>query len=167
MRPPDTTGSTLTIFSHDAAPIEGVKNLGFSVDCGPALFDSIASDLASISVEIPSASAKRLYNALQKGFQGCGPGFELEYLNVFQALSPYNEIAAPRELVANRVVLDRTTGKCPRTGVHLRLINLNAEQKQQLKSGLHYLAKNAYGERGKKESFRAEQQLLQFGSWLK
>jgi hypothetical protein len=156
-----------TMFRYNSEPINGIKELGYSVDCGPELFDLLASEMADLAVEIPPASAKRLYNAFQSGFEGYGPGFELQRLHILQSLNPCNDMAAPETLVASRVSLDKTTGKCPRTGAQLRLINLDAEQKQQLQNGLVHLSATAYEERHQAKNSKAEDSLRRFGEWLK
>lgn len=119
-------------FQEGAPPIEGATELGYDVASGPRLFDRLASELAEDAIEISSASAKRLYNAIVRGFDGHG----LRSLHLLESLPTCNDSAPATELVANRVLLDATNGKCPRTGVQLRLINLDGEQKEKLKSGL-------------------------------
>jgi hypothetical protein len=152
------------------------------VDKGPELLDLLASEMAAIAFEIPSASAKRLYNSFQSGFSGYyGPGCDLDQLHILQSLSACNDMAAPDALVASRVSLDKMTGKCPRTGAHLRLINLDAEEKQQLQNSLLTLAGIAYEERHGTKKKRhptregqpatknstAQDELRHFGEWLK
>ena len=122
--------------------------------------------MSNAAVEIPSTSAKRLYNAFQIGFKGMGEPYNLQRLHLMQSLIPCNDKAASNELVCSRVSLDESTGKCPRTGARLRLINLNAEQKQQLQNGLLYLASTMYEERFKEKSSFAEDELKRFEEWL-
>lgn len=149
-------------FRANSPPIEGATELGYRYSSGPKLFDLLASELAENSVEISASSAKRLYNTLSSGSYGKA----FKPLHPLQSLEVCNDEATPIELVASRVALDKKTGKCPRVGVQLRLINLNADQKQQLKKGLQFLAKSAYQERSGEDGTPAEKHLQDFGDWL-
>lgn len=147
-------------FRPQSPPIDGAEMLGYP--SGPKLFDRLAEELAVDALEISAAAAKRLYNGLLKGFDV----HTLRPLHVLQSLEVRNEPAEPSELVASRVTLDANTGQCPRSGVHLRLINLDNTQKEKLKEGLHYLAATAYKERSGKDGSAAEENLRSFGDWL-
>jgi len=149
-------------FRSDSRPIEGALEIGFISPSGPKLFDRLAEDLSNDSVEISASGAKRLYNGLLKGLDG----HTLKPLHLLQSLEVCNEPANPNELVASRVTVDETNGRCPRTGVQLRLINLDGEQKERLKNGLQILAKSAFEERTGKDGSKAEQNLEEFGVWL-
>jgi hypothetical protein len=145
-----------------AEPIDGVKELGYTEGSGPILFDRLASELAENAVEISPASAKRLYNALQSGFQD----HNLKSLHLLESLKTCDDPADSHEMVASRVTLDETTGRCPRTGAQLRLINLDAEQKKQLQDGLMYLSATGYEERHPEKKSKGEDELKRFGEWL-
>lgn len=147
---------------EDSDSIAGVAKLGYSLDSGPELFDLLAQELADNFVEITAASAKRLYNACQRGFQDS----KLKPLHLLESISPCNDPAEPNELVVSRVTLDATNGMCPRTGTHLRLIGLDTDQKEQLRNGLTNLATTAYTERSTKHSSKAELELKKFADWL-
>mmetsp|Transcript_43018 Transcript_43018/g.104137 ORF Transcript_43018/g.104137 Transcript_43018/m.104137 type:complete len:836 (+) Transcript_43018:76-2583(+) len=149
-------------FREGSESIAGVEDLGYSVGSGPQLFDVLAQELADNSVEITAASAKRLYNAFQRGFKDSN----LKPLHLLESISTCNDSAEPDELVVSRVSLDETSGRCPRTGTHLRLIGLDAEQKKQLGNGLAELATEAYAERVMKQSAKAELELKRFADWL-
>jgi hypothetical protein len=149
-------------FHSQSPPIDGAELLGYDSPSGPKLFDRLAEELASDALEISAAAAKRLYNALLKGFGD----HTLRPLHILQSLEVCNEPAEPSEFVASRVSLDANTGQCPRTGVRLRLINLDDQQKEKLKEGLLYLAATAYMERGGKNGSAAEENLRNFGEWL-
>lgn len=150
-------------FRPDAPPIDRVKSLGYCHSSGPKLFDELCEELADDAVEISAAAAKRLYNAIVKGFDD---DHGLEKLHLLQSFHACSRRADATELVASRVSLDETTGECPRTGVRLRLINLDDKQKERLKDGLHYLARTAYEERSGKPGLKAEENLKDFGAWL-
>ena len=143
-----------------------MQALGYAEGSGPELFNELASELAENSVEISSASAKRLYNALQSGFEGKGFAGELEQLHLLESLKPNNEPAASDELVASRVTLDESRGICPRTRAQLRLINLDADQKRKLQDGLIYLSGTSYEEFHKKSGEHGEEEIRRFGEWL-
>ena len=149
-----------------AKSIDGVQEMGYSAGSGPMLFDALASELAEITVEITSASAKRLYNAFQAGFQGNAISDNLNPLHLLESLKICNDPASLDELVVNRIALDEKSGRCPRTGVQLRLINLDAEQKKKLQTGLSYLSATTYEERHRKKNSIAEDALKSFGKWL-
>lgn len=143
-----------------------MKQLGYSVDCGPILFDLLASELAETAVEISSASAKRLYNAFRDGYQGQHTSSNLKPLHFLEPIKPCNDSSSCDELVISRVMLDEKNGLCPRTGAQLRLIDLDAEQKKQLQDGLVYLAGTAYEERFGGKNSKAKKELRQFGATL-
>ena len=149
-------------FRPDSPPIDGALALGYEQPSGPRLFDRLAEELANDAVEISASAAKRLYNGLLNGFSG----HNLKPLHLLQSLDVCNDPADPLELVASRVALDETTGQCPRTGVHLRLINLDVAQKKRLRDGLQFLAKSSYEERTGKDGSPAETHLKEFGIWL-
>jgi hypothetical protein len=129
--------------SIDASPIDGAKNLGFVYSHGPHLLDEIAKDMAENVLEISSASARRLSNALAVGFKEAPePNAESENLDIIVSsvkeahpLSPMQitrQKVAPNELVACRVLLDRSTGICEVTGSQQQLILLEPDQRKQL-----------------------------------
>jgi hypothetical protein len=144
-------------------PINGVKELGYTVASGPILFDLLASELAENSVEISSASTKRLYNAFRLGFKDSS---DIKALHLLESLKTFNDPAKLDELVVSRVTLDQTNGLCPRTGTQLRLIGLDTAQKKQLQDGLIHLSMTSYEERARKNNKKAETDLRNFGEWL-
>lgn len=149
-------------FKTDCNDIEGAIELGYSAAHGPKLFDDLVAELSHEFAEISSASARRLYNALKKGFKE----ENLVEMHLLQSFEVCNDRAEPRSIVASRVTVDKMSGVCPRTGVQLRLINLDTEQKEQLKRGLLHLSSVAYEERIGKKEIAAEEGLLSFEKWL-
>ena len=123
----------------------------------------MASELANNSIEISGASAKRLYNAFQRGF---GENSNIQELHLLESIPTCNDQAPEQEIVVSRVTLDETNGRCPRTGTKLRLIGLNNAQKTQLKDGLIHLSLTSYEERAQKKNSTAEVELRRFGEWL-
>lgn len=161
-----------TTYRPGAEEIDGVKELGYKEASGPELFDSLASELADNTVEISSASAKRLYNAMLKGYEedeqfiATNDTKDLKPLHMLESLKRCNDPAGRDELVISRVALDSTTGCCPRTGAQLRLISLDAEQKQKLQNGLLELSAESYDARQKGMGEVAQSHLSKFGKWL-
>lgn len=159
----------LTAFSLAAStrensdPIEGVRELGYAEASGPILFDLLASELAEHSVEISAASAKRLYNAFQRGFEDSG---NIKPLHLLESILPCNEPVKSEQVVVSRVTLDKRTGRCLKTGTQLRLIGLDEAQKVQLQEGLIDLSTTAYEERSRNKNSKAEAELRRFGEWL-
>jgi hypothetical protein len=154
------------VFRNGATAIEGVKEVGYMDASGPALFDSLVSELAEIAVEINSAAAKRLYSTFQSGFQGTNPHTNLKALHLLEPLKGNNEPAVPRDLIVSRVRIDENTGRCPRSGAKLRLIHLDSDQKSRFRDGLFYLATDSFENRHTGRDARAAEALNQFGKWL-
>ena len=132
----------------------------------PKLFDKLLDELSGDAVEITSASAKRLYNAFQKGFQGSEGIVELKPLHILEPLKPQNQRAERTELIVSRVTLEEATGRCPRSGAQLRLIDLESSQKQKLREGLMSLASTSYEKRSQEKNDKATKALKMFGEWL-
>jgi len=155
------TGLTYRI---DAEPIAGTEDLPYSKKCGPNLFNDLASELADISVEISSASAKRLYNAFQRGND---PNENLKQLHLLESLKTNNDLAKSDELIVSRVRIDQSTGRCPRSGAQLRLINLDPIQKIRFQDALLNLVSSSYQERHRNSSKpEVADKLRKFGEWL-
>jgi len=158
------------VFKPSAPPIEGAKELGYSVESGPVLFDEIVSEMAEEIVEIPSASAKRIYNAFAQGF----PDFNLEKTSSLAPLKVSDERASDDELIVSRVSIDHSSGKCRRSGVKLRLIHLAEDQAEKLKASILSLAKSdqkKFEERLSTPEHRrtkrsADELLTEFLNWL-
>mmetsp|Transcript_25980 Transcript_25980/g.61651 ORF Transcript_25980/g.61651 Transcript_25980/m.61651 type:complete len:1008 (-) Transcript_25980:1378-4401(-) len=154
-------------FSERACPLNGADEFGYENACGPSFFDRLASELADNTLEITSASAKRLYNAFQVGFGNNDPPKKLRPLSLLESLRVDNYPVASDELVVSRVKIDESTGKCSKTGATLRLINLDEEQKQRYRDGLLYLTTARYQERQPtKADNKAEENLRRLGDWL-
>ena len=157
--------------SNNAKQIDGSQENEFFHASGPDLFDQLASELASLTVEISSASARRLYVAFQKGHQNSENDCNnLAPLHILEPLKTCNTKAASNELIVSRVSVDPKTGLCPRSGTKLRLVKLNYNQKKQLKNGLMHLAQATYneyhGESTSGKANRAMRALQKFGQWL-
>ena len=124
-------------FRENAAPIASAVEFGYSAS-GPALFDDIVGEMSEEIIEITPTSARRLYNALAKGFP---TGSGLKPVGTLESLKLNNNRATNGEgVIANRVQIDRNMGICPRTGVKLSLKDLTEAQKETLKQGCRTLA---------------------------
>lgn len=154
--------------SAESAPIEGAEKLGYSPGSGPRLFDQIASQMTEDVLEITSASARRLYTA----FASTDMGVNMADMHPLAPLALMNDSAADGELIASRVMVDHSTGICPRSDAKLRLINLEWDQKKQMQERLLELSKTSFVEF--KQQFRednldedfATKHLSAFASWL-
>ena len=154
----------LDYYRFDAEPIVGIEELPYPVKCGPELFNALASELADNSVEISSASAKRLYNAFQRGND---PNKNLKQLHLLESLKTKNDVAKPDELIVSRVQIDESTGRCPRSEAQLRLIKLDPIQKKQFQDALLYLVKSSYLERHRNSTKTdVADKLSKFGEWI-
>jgi hypothetical protein len=175
--------------SNAASAIVGTESLGYEYSCGPKLFDEIARDMSQNVLEISSASARRLSNALAAGFKDA-PEPNAENINIEGIVSSVKEAhplapmsltkqpAAANELVACKVLLDRSTGVCEVTGSQQQLILLEPEQRRQLHDDLIDLARSQYTnwtknidkKRDKHAAMdpanQAAEQLQKFSDWL-
>ena len=126
------------------------------------------NEMAEDVLEITSASARRLYNAIATGFQGF-KNVQLKPIDSLGGLVKNNTEANKDELIASRVAIGETTGICPRSGVKLRLIKLEKDQRQQLHQSLLQLATTRFEEYSRNDSSLdiAEKNLNAFSEWLK
>ncbi|KAL9189460.1 hypothetical protein ACHAXT_009135 [Thalassiosira profunda] len=167
-------------FCDDSPPIEGATDLGYSHSHGPKLFDEIAAEFSADALEITSASARRMYNALAIGFkefrgEDSGDDEEtiastLEEVHPLMSMPLTTQSARRNEVVASRVSLDRSTGICPATGCQQRLIVLEPDQRKQLHDDLLDLSVEQFaqfaGKRLEDSPESAKEQLLKFSNWL-
>lgn len=146
---------TFIIFagSNDASPIDGALSLGYTHSCGPKLFDEIATEMSEDALEITSSSARKLSNAFAIGFKSASDvdstGLDHVVSNIKEAhpLAPMpvtKQRAAANEVVACRVLLDKSTGMCDVTGSHQRLILLEPDQRKQLHDDLIELSQTQF-----------------------
>lgn len=154
-------------FQHDSKPIEGAVEIGYAPN-GPDLLNQIMEEMSEDVLEISSASARRLYNAFQAGFQGTDMGKNLAEIHPLAPLAIVNDPATDGELIASRVLIDAETGTCPRSAARLRLLQLTTDQKEQLRVSLSELANTQYEEFGnwKKKRDHAVKALANFSRLL-
>ena len=133
--------------------------------------------MASETLEISSASARRLYNSLAIGFQSKDKSenngsvvSSLKASHPLMSMALAKEPAKSNELVACRVSLDRCTGICPVTNVQQRLIVLEPDQRKQLHADLLNLSTEQFskfaGKKSNDSPGRAREQLQVFSDWL-
>jgi hypothetical protein len=153
--------------------IEGCVELGFNHPSGPGLLDELMSMLAEDVLEITPGLAKRLHTAVTKAYKGTEHAHDLEDLHPLAPLQLDNNDAGANNVIASRVLIDASTGICPKSQAHLRLISLSYEQRHQLKRGLIQVAEKqdkAMELRGwrKKKYRRATPEVLleNFSVWL-
>ena len=175
------------LYSNDASPIEGATDLGYEYSCGPRLLDEIVSDMAENVLEISSASARRLSNSLASGSKDIPKAdsgnlhsvvSKLKEAHPLAPMQVSKEAAPINEVVACRVLLDRSTGVCEVTGAQQQLILLGPDQRKQLHNDLIDLAGNQYTNYMKDidlvrdkhaasdSANKATEQLQKFSDWL-
>ena len=156
-------------FCKNAAPIEGALGLGLSHESGPELFDELVSEMADDVLEISSASASRLHNALAIGFKD-RPENNLKEMHPLASMPISRQPAESNEVVAGRISLDRSSGLCPVTQAQQRLIVLEPPQRKQLHDDLLTLSREQFakfsGKREDEAPERAAEELLKFSDWL-
>jgi hypothetical protein len=155
-----------------APPISSAEQLGYSSSSGPGLFNEIVSVMAKDKTDVPLASAKRLYNAFAVGF----PEFGFKKTASFAPLQIVSNRASSYELILNRVQIDPSIGECFRSGVKLRLIQLEDDESEALKQGIVSLARSmqltfqqtvkATAGKSLPQDERADENLLKFYDWL-
>lgn len=129
-------------FRSSAEKVEGSEELGYTHSSGPGFLDELLSDMASEFFEIPEAAATKLYMALAKGF----PESNLDHTESLAPLRLNKQKADEDELIASLVSINAKTGICPRTEVKLRLILLDATEKETLVTGVTSIAKQQFGD---------------------
>jgi len=135
-------------FRQDSEPIENIQDLGYSETRGASLFDAIANEMAKDVLEITSASAKDLRNALVAGY-AAAPLHKMAVRNLSEVpydcdMTPWIEPAVQDELVANRIRIGTNSTVCPRTNATLRLILLDDHQRQQMHDALLRMADSQF-----------------------
>ncbi len=160
-------------FREDAEPIENAAELGYSEPCGLALFDELVTEMAEDVLEITSASARKMYNALAVGFKDQHAGRNLQEMHSLAGMRVFNDPSEVDEVVASRISVDHETGMCPRTKAKLRLVMLDDGQRKQLRQSLSQLAasetaKFAKGNKRKQQedAQRAIEEMTRFADWL-
>jgi len=165
-------------FTLDAPPLEAVVyDAGYTSASGPNLFVELVQQMTQDVLTITSASARRLHNAFYHGFKN-DPNVNLSpNLKEIPSLGSVPACNEPittdeNELVLSRVIIDDSSGICPRTGARLRLILLKAEERALFFEKLMKLAESQFHDFNIKttnwdeEENRAVQELQRFAHFL-
>ncbi len=156
-------------FCRDSPSIEGISDLGLHNESGPELFDELVSEMADDVLEISSASASRLHNALAIGFKD-RPENKLKEMHPLASMPVSRQPAESNEVVACRIKLDRSSGICPVTEAQQRLLVLEPSQRRQLHEDLLSLSREQFskfaGKRDDETPERAAEELQKFSDWL-
>lgn len=162
-------GLTLTCFflfcSTDSKELPNGTKLGYSPACGPAFFDQLAEEMSKYAVSISSASAKRMQRALLTGFSDERVSRSSISTSYLAPLKPMNELVGDDTVILDRVSVDPTNGECPRSGVNLRLIGLEPEQKASTKRSLLSLLEPELESKTKGDD-RHTRAMHSFWNWL-
>lgn len=157
-------------FCENSSPIEGALDLGLQHASGPELFDELVSEMADDVLEISSASASRLHNALAIGFKEQPKKNNLKEMHPLASMPLSQKPAGRNELVACKIALDRSNGICPVTNAQQRLIVLEPPQRRQLHDDLLKLSREQFakyvGRREDESIDKATEELQKFSDWL-
>jgi len=162
-------------FRSDSNCIVGAEDLGYSCACGPELLDALITEMAEDVLDISEESARILHNGFALGFHESG----LPTIPNSSTMTPMTTLCNNTTLVANRVIIDKTTAKCPATSTTLRLIVLEQSQRIHVhdtllemarEKSIEYTAKLASKGRSTKDNAQKAQQATQiikeFSEWL-
>ncbi|EEC46713.1 predicted protein [Phaeodactylum tricornutum CCAP 1055/1] len=156
----------LGYFQLQSDPIDGIEKLGFVNGAGPGLFDELLTEMAEDILELTSQHAKRLNNALAKGF----PESSLEVTSSLGSVLQTSVAAGEDDFIASRVHIDQSSGHCPVSGVKLRLMSLEPEQAKAFKQNILDMAtseQDRYELKSKqKRAQRSDFILNEFMKWL-
>ncbi|KAL3795041.1 hypothetical protein HJC23_006362 [Cyclotella cryptica] len=124
-------------FRSDSKPIVGATDLGYSSASGSGLLDALVSDMAEDVLDISEEMARLLHNGFAMGFKESG----MTLLQQSDDMLPLTSLCDPHAIVADRVRVDRDTGRCPATNATLRLIVLEESQRLHVHDTLLEMAR--------------------------
>ncbi|GAX09315.1 hypothetical protein FisN_32Hh011 [Fistulifera solaris] len=145
-----------------SSSLEGIYEYGYAQ--GRELWNQLVTGMAEDLLELTPAVAQQI----AEGF-----------LDAARSTEAMEHVIQKDKLTIGRVQIDATTGKCPATGVTLRLMALTPSQRQQVHDTLLEMAGTQHEEYGAKLQARgkameekrngqyAQEQLRQFSDWLK
>ena len=116
--------------SNESKRLENPAALGYTHAYGRGLLDELFHDMSQHVESISSASAMRLRRAFLRGLK-TDSSIEA-HSSLLVPLRPTTEAKHPHDLVADRVSVDPSTGYCAQSGVTLRQIGLDQNQKKQM-----------------------------------
>jgi hypothetical protein len=152
------------VFTTTSNSLEGIQKYGYSQD-RRELWNQLVTEMAEDLLELTPEVAQQI----AEGF----------LLDAARSAETMEHVIQTDPLVVGRVQIDATTGKCPATGVTLRLMALTPPQRQQVHDTLLEMAGTQHEEYGAKLQARgkameekrngqfAQEQLRQFSDWLK
>jgi len=157
-------------FKSTSPPLPSAPGLSYP-PMGPALLDALAEQMAASVLEITSASARRLYNAFYTSFHST---YAIPQFPPLATLPVNNQTVTPEEIILDRVTIDSTTGKCPRSNIKLRLILLDDENRRKFHDGLLKMSGVTYQQYTDDHGFslkdeaegHAEKELRKFAQFL-
>ena len=97
------------------------------------MFDQLATEMSLYIDSISAASAKRLQKAFKRGFGNDREDFGHFGVSALAPLKPLNDTVEDVDVVADRVSIETSSGKCVTSGASLRLIDLEKHQKRKLR----------------------------------
>lgn len=124
-------------FRSDSKPVVSAIDLGYSPAFGSGLLDALVSDMAEDILDISEEMARLLHNGFAMGFKDSG----MTLLQHSDHMLPLTTLCDPHTIVADRVSIDRKTGRCPATNATLRLIVLEESQRLHVHDTLLEMAR--------------------------
>lgn len=110
-----------------------LKQHGFVASSGPALFDELATQMASDILELDESSSNTIVDGFNKGFA-----------------TESTDADKPSRLFVGRVSVNDTTAVCPVSGAKLRLFTLPDDQRRNVHDTLLQMASSQHEEYGEK-----------------
>jgi Protein-only RNase P len=127
-------------FSSDCLITPDLKRLGYTSKSGVEMFDELMRQMSDKISEIPMNLAKRWHSSFVRGFADANIGEHNSLLPL-----RINKTPAPDDqLIMNRVSIDPSTGYCSRSGSTLRLLHLDADEKENLRDSVRSMAQAEY-----------------------
>lgn len=121
-------------FLANSKEIDGGSDLGYDPASGPKLLNALITEMAQDVLDISEEAAQILQTGFAVGFKG----MVLCAANTFDRITTFCD---SNTLVANRVSVDRDTGKCSATDATVRLIVLEPGQRVHVHDTLLEMAR--------------------------
>lgn len=151
--------------------VDGASTLGSLEMGGPALFDTISTEMAEDLLELSLDAAETILDGFVSGFAG-------ENSYEFECVTDKCINVSPL-LTIGRVTVNETSAVCPATGANLRLFALTEEQRISVHDTLLEMAAVQHEDfseklkarnqnfKGRGDSERARRNLFEFSEWLR
>lgn len=155
----------------NAASLESLSRLGYHATSGPALLDEVLSLMADDVLELNLDSVMMIMKAFKQDNSPERAGSTAESID-YQCVD-----TGLRKFCAGRVSISDKNALCPETGVKVRLISLNDEQRGQFHCSLLDLASSqnedssdetdqSHGPKRARLAQDARDSLEKFSNWL-